>query len=86
MRLARDSILAGWEFIGRVVDKHPGGGWLVDLGADYDQDYVVVPAMLHLILHDLNVPGVIESYMRQRTLEGYRISRRRGPNGKPVDY
>ena len=85
VRVRRGAILAGWEFIGRIVEKHASGGWEVDFGADYDQCCVVPPEHLHVIQFDLNVPGAIEVYMRQRANQGYRISRRLGPGGTPVD-
>ncbi len=80
----RPSLSAEWEFIGKAVSRHDGGRWQVDLGCDYDEYFVIDSALLFGILHDLNQPGVVESYLRQRTLQGFRTSRRRGPDGRPI--
>ena len=79
------AISASWEFVGRVVERHAGGGWQVSLGCDYPHDFVVDGCYLHRIQADLNVLGVIEPYLMQRARQGFCISRRLGADSSPVE-
>ena len=79
------SISTSWEFVGKLVELHSADKWQVDLGIDYPHDFVVQSCYLHRIRYDLNVPGVIEEYLRGRLLQGFRISRMLGADGAPSE-
>ena len=80
------SAYTGWHFVGKLVERHSTGRWLVDLGADHGVYYVVPDDRLFGVLVNFNEPGLIDQYLYQCALQGRKISRRLGPNGQPVSY
>ena len=70
----------------RVEARHGTKEWKIDLGDDHDDYYAVPDSMLVKIQHDLNVIGVVDSYLRQRRHEGLLTSRRLRPGGQPINW
>ena len=84
MAAGAGSISEEWDFVDKVVGRYDALRWEVDLGADYDTFSVVPAALLHRIQHDLNAPGVVDSYLKQRARQGFLTSRRLGADRRPV--
>ena len=72
-----------WHFVGRTVSQYSSCLWCVDLGADYANNFVIDFQHLHRIHVDLNVPGVIDVFLRSHLLQGRNISRSLGADRQP---